>query len=443
MDATLLRSLTDLVGAAHCWGGADRGPFAVDGRTPSAVVFPGSAEETAHVVRLAGEAGVPVIPWGGGTAMGVGGPPPDGALVLGTRRLSRVLEHEPGDLTATVEAGITLDALQAALGRRGQWWPLDPPEPARATVGGILATNAAGPRRHAYGTARDLVLGIRVAGADGRLVRAGGKVVKNVAGYDLVKLYIGAFGTLGVIVEVTLKLRPRPEADLVVAATFGDLDRAAAAATRLLGSSLLPHAVELLNGGATVTAGLGPAGAGLLAGFDGLATAVTWQAAEATRLLEGTAAQDVRRLDGAAAARALALVAELGVTPRVPVAVAEAGVLPVEVGVYLGAAEAAARTAGLTLRASARAGEGMVTLVLEAPADRCAGGATAVHALAALRQRAQASGGHLTLVRAPLAVKEALGAWGPVGPALGLMHAVKSRLDPRGILNPGRFVGGL
>jgi glycolate oxidase FAD binding subunit len=165
MSATLLRTLAEIVGPAHCLAGADRAPYVVDGRTPCGVVLPGSVDEVARVVRAAAAAGVPVLPWGGATQMARGTPPPDGALVVGLRRLARVVEHEPGDLTATVEAGITLDALQAALGARDQWLPLDPPMPGAATLGGVLATNAAGPRRHGYGTARDLVIGLRVVGA--------------------------------------------------------------------------------------------------------------------------------------------------------------------------------------------------------------------------------------------------------------------------------------
>jgi glycolate oxidase FAD binding subunit len=223
MSPPLLRSLADVVGEAHCLGGADRAPYVVDGRTPCGVVFPGSAEEVARVVRVAATAGVPVVPWGGGTQMHRGAPPADGAVVLGLRRLDRVLEHEPADLTATAEAGITVDLLQAALGARGQWLPLDPPAPAETTLGGVLAANLSGPRRHGYGTARDHVIGIRVVTADGQLVRAGGKVVKNVAGYDLAKLYIGSRGTLGIVVDATLKLRPCPEATGACWATLLDL----------------------------------------------------------------------------------------------------------------------------------------------------------------------------------------------------------------------------
>ena len=440
MDAAVIRRLVDIVGAAHCLMGSDRGPFVVEGRTPAAVVFPGSVDEAAAVVRTAAGAHVPVIPWGGGTAMSLGAPPPDGALVVATRRLARLVEHEPGDLTVTVEAGSTLEALQTALGQRGQWLPLDPPQPARATVGGVLATNAAGPRRHGYGTARDLVLGVRVIGADGALVKAGGKVVKNVAGYDLAKLYIGALGTLGLVVDVTLKLRPRPEAEEVVAAAFADISGAARAAAALLGTPLSPHAVELTApaaGHAAVPAGA----AALLVGFDGLPATVGWQGDEAARLLRGAGATDVHRLPGPAGEAALAAPRDLAATTPNALAVAEAGVPPADVGDYLGAAQTMARTNGLHLGASAHAGEGILTLVLAAQGKP--DGRAAIRVLAALRERARAGGGHLTLQQAPLGVKEAVGAWDPPGPALGLMRALKARLDPQGVLNPGRFVGGL
>jgi glycolate oxidase FAD binding subunit len=156
---------------------------------------------------------MPVVPWGGGTRMSVGAPPARLGVVLVLKRLNRILEHEPGDLTATAEAGITLGALQAELGKRGQWLSLDPAQADRATLGGVLSSNDAGPRRHLYGSCRDLLIGLTVITASGATVKGGGKVVKNVAGYDLPKLFIGAFGTLGVIVEATVKLRPRPDAD--------------------------------------------------------------------------------------------------------------------------------------------------------------------------------------------------------------------------------------
>jgi glycolate oxidase FAD binding subunit len=446
MTASLFRTLAEIVGPAHCLGGAERAPFVLDGRTPCGVVLPGSAVEVARVLAAAAAAGVPVIPWGGGTQMSRGAPPRDGALVVSLRRLNRVIEHEPGDLTATAEAGITLDALQAALGARGQWVPLDPPAPGEATLGGVLAANAAGPRRHGYGTARDLVIGLRVVTAAGRLVRAGGKVVKNVAGYDLVKLYIGSHGTLGIIVDATLKLRPRPEAEGACWATFATLDAAASATALLAGSELGPVALTLLDGPAAAAiaraAGL-PAGTGpaLLAAFDGLARTVAWQGDEAARRLRGAGARTVDRLDAGGAARALESVGDPRRLAVSPVAIATAGVLPAEVGPYLAAAHRTAAAAGFEVAGAAQA-HGIVTLVLAAAGTPPPTPVTAA-VLAEWRAAARARDGHLVVEWAPLGVREACPVWDPPGAGVGLMRGLKARLDPQGVLNPGRFVGGI
>ncbi len=166
-----------------CSPGVDCSPYVLEGRTPEAVVFPGSKEESPRSWRWPAEREVPVLPWGGGTALGIGAPP-DARRPRARAQAHSIgcIEHEPGDLTATVEAGITLEALQGELGQRGQWLSLDAASADRATLGGILASNASGPRRHLYGTARDLLIGVTVVGADGIVVRGGGKVVKNVAG---------------------------------------------------------------------------------------------------------------------------------------------------------------------------------------------------------------------------------------------------------------------
>lgn len=445
----LLRALGEAVGPAHCLGGADRAPFVVDGRTPAAVVFPGSVEETARVVRLAAAAGVPVVPWGGGTQMTLGAPPPDGALVVSTRRLARVLEHEPGDLTATVQAGITLEVLQGALAGGGQWLPLDPPEPEAATLGGVLATNAFGPRRQGYGTARDLVLGLRVVAPDGEVVRAGGKVVKNVAGYDLVKLYLGALGTLGIIVEATLKLRPRPDAEGACWAWFGALAPAARAAAGLAGSELGPVALALLDAEASAAcgrhAGVGAPGAAptVLAAFDGLPATVAWQQAEAARRLAAAGAAGVTTLDAVATARVLAAVR--GIRRALPdaVAVATATVLPADLEAYLVEAGAAAAAAGFRLGTVAAPGHGGAVLVLAGGPGPAGATAGLIRTLERWREAARARGGHLVVEAAPVDVRQACPTWDPPGPSFPLMRGLKARLDPRGVMNPGRFVGGL
>ncbi len=278
METALLDKLRAIVGAPHVLTGIDVGPYVVEGRTPEAAVFPGSVDEVRAVMEVAAASGLPVVPWGGGTAAAAGRPVARAGLVLGLRRLARILEHEPGDLTATVEAGVTIEQLQAALGARGQWFSLDPPDADRATVGGVIAVNASGPRRHLYGTARDLLIGVTVVAADGALVRGGGKVVKNVAGYDLPKLFVGSWGTLGVIVAATLKLRPRPDVERLVAMAFDRLKDAAAASRAVMASDLIPSALELADADASRALGVGNgAGAALVVGFDGLPEQVDWQ----------------------------------------------------------------------------------------------------------------------------------------------------------------------
>ncbi|MBI4013378.1 MAG: FAD-binding oxidoreductase [Candidatus Rokubacteria bacterium] len=446
MSAALLRTITDIVGPAHCLAGTDRGPFVVEGRTPCAVVFPGSIEEASRVVAAAADAEVPVVPWGGGTQMGLGAPPRDGALVVGTRRLARIVEHEPADLTATIEAGMTMEALQAALGAKGQWVSLDPPLPARATLGGVLAANGAGPRRHLYGTARDLVIGLRVVGPDGAVVRSGGKVVKNVAGYDLVKLYLGSLGTLGLIVEATLKLRPLPEADRACWGAFADLASAGTAVRAVMASDLVPHSIELLDGEAAAACGgamAAPGAAALLLGFDGLARTVAWQLGEAERLLRAAGARAVTALDERGSAAMLGRVRDLRAAVVEPLAVARAALLPTQVAPFLAEAAAGTRAAGLRLVAAAHAGSGIATLLLTPGEGDGRAAAATVKTLALLREHARAAGGELVIEWAPLAVKEEVSVWDAPGPALRLMRGIKAQLDPNGIMNPGRFVGGV
>src|SRR5579859_8065842 len=182
----------------------------VAGVAPRAVAEPETEEEVAAVLRFASSEGLVVIPRGGGTQLDYGAPPSRADIILSMARISGVIEHAPHDLTLTVRAGTPLVDLQRALGEARQWLALDSPLAPGATIGGIIATNATGPRRLRYGGVRDQIIGVRVALADGTIARGGGKVVKNVAGYDLPKLYTGALGTLGVILSASFRLYPIP-----------------------------------------------------------------------------------------------------------------------------------------------------------------------------------------------------------------------------------------
>jgi len=251
------------------------GRDAVDGVQAELVAEPASVEEASRVLAAASRAGKKVVVVGNGSKLGLGNPPERVDLVVRTRRLDRVLEHAAGDLVAKVEAGVHLADLQAALAPAGQWLALDPPEPG-ATVGGVVAANASGPRRLRYGTVRDLIIGITVVLADGTVAHAGGKVVKNVAGYDLSKLFCGSLGTLGLIAEATFRLHPRPEAAAVVTLQVERPEQLWEAVRRLLRSTLVPSAIELTwyerTGRLTVV-------------IEGIRPGVEAQAAAAARLL--------------------------------------------------------------------------------------------------------------------------------------------------------------
>src|SRR5581483_9492561 len=224
--------------------------YTIDGILPRLVVKPDNKEQVAQIITLVSQHGLTVLARGGGSRMNLGGIPAQVDVVLETRQMTRLLEHEAPDLTCHVEAGITFAALQAHLATKGQWIALDPPDAEQATLGGILASNASGPKRLRYGTARDLVIGLHVVQASGEIARSGGRVVKNVAGYDLNKLYIGSLGTLGIIVEANLKLQPLPPDERTLLLTFASAQEATQTIIALLGSLLTPSAIELIDAGA-------------------------------------------------------------------------------------------------------------------------------------------------------------------------------------------------
>ena len=437
MPDALLDKLRAAVGAPNVLTGVELSPYVVEGRTPEAAVFPGSVDEVAAVIGLAAEAARPVTPWGGGTAVSVGMPAAPGGLVLGLRRLSRLLEHEPGDLTASAEAGMTVEAFQTALRGRGQWVSLDPADARLATLGGVLAANASGPRRHLYGTARDLLIGVTVVTADGAIVRGGGKVVKNVAGYDLPKLFVGSYGTLGVIVEATVKLRPLPEHERLVCVPFDRLKDAGAAVKTLLAGDLIPNAIDLLD--AAAAAALGAESPALVVGFDGLREQVDWQCAELSRLVAACGGREGRPLPDDTWPR-------LGTAARAAfpatAAVMAFSVLPGQVADLMEQGAGVARVRGLASAWAAHAGVGVVRAAL-ASDDRAKQPAPIAALLQEWRNLARAGGGHGTLEWAPLAVKSQVPVWDDPGAAGRIMERIKAQLDPRNILNSGRFVAGI
>ena len=406
------------------------GADAVDGVPAELVAEPASVEEASRVLAAASRAAKKVVVVGNGSKLGLGNPPERVDLILRTRRMDRVLEHAAGDLVVKVEAGARLADLQAAVAPAGQWLALDPPEPG-ATVGGVVAANASGPRRLRYGTVRDLIIGITVVLADGTVAHAGGKVVKNVAGYDLSKLFCGSLGTLGLIAEATFRLHPRPEAAAAVTLQFQGPEQLGEAVRRLLRSTLVPSAIELTELTWYDRSGL------LTVVFEGIQPGVEAQAAAAARLLGAVGETEVLGPGGTEAALSRLGAppwekAEVGIKVAVPPAELPGALTDLWTG-WLGHG-----------RVAAHAGTGVLRVGLAGPD---LGSADQVEAFVGVVAKARAAlavrQGTLVVTEAPPALKRAVDVWGPPGDAVELMRRVKRQFDPDRQMSPGRFVGGI
>jgi glycolate oxidase FAD binding subunit len=420
--------------------------LAVDGILPPLWCEPASAGELAGVLKLANEHGAAVMPRGGGSRMGLGMPPRSADLLVSTRALQRVVEYEPADMTITVEAGLGLNDLQQRLNAEGQFLALDPPSADRATIGGIVASNASGPIRLQYGSARDLVIGTRVANADGVLTKAGGRVVKNVAGYDLNKLYTGSLGTLGVIVELSFKLHPLPQRRGTVLTAFDDLDACASVVKRLMRSAFGPSALEVLNPAAAraVPSGLdvSPRGwllAVLVSGFEKAVLRATEEIAALCR--DGGRAEI--RPDDADSGKLWGAIRDLADSSDSSRPLLKFGMPPSRSLEALEHLRWNLDRRGCPATLVAQAGTGLVYGRLE-PSEWSDADLDQLAALVRdLRAFAVERGGSLVLESCPVALKERVDVWGEVGPSLDLMRSLKEKLDPRGTLNRGRYVGGI
>ena len=415
-----LEDLQNIVGEEHAReaGAGD----AVDGVAPSFVVEPGSTEDISELMKLANDRDLAVAPRGGGTSMALGNPPRELDLILGTTRMNEVVEHVPGDQVVRVQSGIKFQDLQERLAGSDQMLGVDPPEAGEgATVGGIVAANSSGPRRYRYGTVRDLIIGITVVLADGTVAKAGGKVVKNVAGYDLAKLFTGSLGTLGVIAECNFRLHPLPETARTVAVELPDTASAGAASQAILHAQIVPSAVELLWDGETQM---------LTVLIEGIPTGVEAQVEKASHILGPFG--EVRTLaDDEAGSSSPPGAGDDGVAVKISAPPAElAGVLDSTLG--------ASSRLGVTPRITGHAGTG-VTYVGLSGGDEEARAAVVEE----LREIWLRRSGSVIVREASPAFKERVEAWGPIGTRLDLTRRVKEKFDPRGILNPGRFVGGI
>ena len=410
----------------------------IDDFGPLAVGEPHSVAELGDMVRAAAAEGHAVYPQGGRTMLDLGLPPTRKGVALDLRALDQVIDYPARDMTITVQAGITVARLQELLRGENQRLPIDVPRAAEATLGGAIAASVSGPRRYGFGTLRDYVIGITVVNDAGQETKAGGRVVKNVAGYDLCKLYVGSLGTLGIITQVTLKLRPLPEERALVVLRC-EAGRVGAVLDRLHATRTRPVCIDLLNASAARYIGQ-QAGTPLpdspwvvAVGFEDNREAVNWQVQQLIKeLADGCGRRLDARVNTATESLWLALVEGAG---RPDTALSfKANVLPSETADFC--EKAAALPDDLALQA--HAGNGIVNGY--APA-----GLSPQRAESFLWDCRAWAGpqGNVVVRRCPSAWKTALPVWGAPRGDAWLMRAVKQQLDPRGLFNPGRFVDGI
>ncbi len=411
-----------------------RARFAVDGLAPRWVVRPASLDELSRLLALAHDAGLAVLPRGGGTDLELGRPPLRLDLVLDLSRLDRVVEYNPEDLTITVEAGVTAGALAPRLAARRQFLPLDPPGAAARTLGGMAATNASGPLRARYGAMRDLLLGVRFVQADGVATWGGAKVVKSVSGYDVPKLMVGALGTLGALGELALRLHPMPAFEAAWLAGFSDATAAQAFVTRLLDSTVQPSRVEFLNASALAVGGVAGMGAAVAISIGTIEAAVRAQG-ETVRAFARDAGGGLTPLgDGFWADYEKAMAPDGGVRLAIGTLASKLGETADEIARAVDDECAGARST--------------ITACVPVGSLRAWWAGTDVRQVCAvverLREFVAPVGGSVVVQRAPAAVRAAVDPWGPIeAGALALMRGLRDEFDARRVLNPGRFVGGL
>jgi glycolate dehydrogenase FAD-binding subunit len=396
----------------------------VSGVSPAVVLEPADVAMLGDMLRWANEERLAIVVRGAGTKLSWGKPPSRVDAVLSTARLNAPIEHTAGDLTASLPAGATLAEVNALLGREGQWLPIDPRFSNRATIGGILAANDSGPRRHRHGTPRDLVIGTEMTLVDGRFAKSGGRVVKNVAGYDLSRLLSGSFGTLAVITRAIFKLAPLAPASRTVVASADGGRPLADLALQIASSPLTPTAIELQS-----------LGCRLLVRFETTDSAASQQASAAVALCRGRGIEaDVLSGD-----QELSLwrdyYDDLSASDGALVRVA---VLPAQVADALDHVERVIVSHALECRVAGRAAVGVIYVrVAATPSNENASESLAA-AIDYIRRNAWARGGSAVVVSAEPSVLALVDPWGDVGDALPLMEAVKTRFDPNHVLARGR-----
>lgn len=414
-NSALAKSLEAITGSDHA---TVEPSLMIDGLKPSILIKPGSTEEILECLRACSESKAAVVPAGLMAWLESGNPLRRADVVLSLERMARIIDYSPPDLTAVVEAGLTIGEFNAATGLENQWLPLDPPASPSASLGAIAACASSGPLRLGFGTPRDYVIGLRLAHIDGIESKAGGRVVKNVAGYDMNKLYVGSHGTLAVITELTIKLRPVPESDQTILVTSRNQESLIEIARKLLASEAQPASVFFTSG---------IRHSGLIVRFLDNDQAVKHQTALLAQLLQSQC--DATTLDDDEASQVWRSIADCdqlsGNSLKLSVPLSATSQLLNDL---------LSETGRVVV---ADLGAGIIRLGFNADDEKV------IDTARRLRAEAFAQGGSLFVERASAAVRREADAWGEVGPTGALMRAIKEKFDPKSLMNPGRFVSGI
>ena len=448
----MVSSLKEIVGESHIIQDPDKlKAYAIDGKKPKVVVTPGTIDEVSKVVARANQQHLAILPKGNGTKMEMGGIPKKMDIVLSTGRLNRITDRDCENLTLSAECGLTLGEVQRGLAKvgRGYFLPLDPPFTDKATLGGIVATNSSGPKRLIYGTARDLIIGMKAVFPNGDVVVSGGKTVKNVSGYDMCKLLIGSYGTLAILCEMTFKLLPLPEKEATLGLSFAALEDADGFVRELRGSPLIPSSIEILNGLAAqkMRYSMPPNGRYLVAiGLDGVAESIDRQISEISELGKKHGTLEAVTLDSEKHQAFWVALRDFfaRLTDEYSNVISmKSNFLISKCGEILGSYEKIAQGLGMDCAFLSHAGNGILySHVLPGKSFRSKV-ESFVELIEKLTAEAVKNGGGLVVESSPPSIKRKVDVWGQSRSDYLVARRLKEQIDPTGVLNIGRFVGGI
>ncbi|MEE9366063.1 MAG: FAD-binding oxidoreductase [Dehalococcoidales bacterium] len=440
------QKLGEITGAENVLTGEKAtAPYIVDGISPQAVVYPASTGQVADIIKAANESRITLVPWGGGSKQGIGPCLEAADTVLCLKNMKRVVELEASNFTTQVQAGIVNDELQKQLAEKSLFFPLDPFYIESSTIGGEIATNANGPRRIMYGAVRDLVLGITLVTPAGDIIHTGGKTMKNVAGIDLCRMYIGSWGTIGVITEAVLRLFPLPEVSTGIYMTFPGPEDAFRVVGQLLNSPLTPSAVELVdriagqNLAETMGSSLKDDEVLLIVNAEGTKGDVERHRKDVISLAEANKAKATIALEGEKASdtwkvyrgihRAMLGASSSALQGKASVPISKLGDMVQQV-------KKISASQGVDIGVTARCGNGMLYTYLADEHEKL------VRITNELKQAAASLGGFFLIEVAPLSVRKEVAIL-PPRDDYQIMRHLKAGFDPNNILNPGRLAGGL